>query len=1234
MFLSVIFNKLLPKSLALWLAPISLCCLAQQTKAQTPAKPWHNIERTIRYQPSGQDFVIKNGTRRFNRAIYGTNTAFRIEAGDLPEFALYLPGMGGNLKLGLIKGTESKWLINAQHIEARYRPGSMLYTITDPMLGAGTINLQVLAGANSETLILKAEMKNAGDVQLLWAYGGATGKKFSRDGDIGADPESSFYLKPEYCVNNRYQLKTGTFVLDFTAKATTEASRYENEQSPIKENKAEVSKNSITGVYPASVAVKQADADKQSAPLELYNSTSTGKPLVCGLIKDTAKPLYWMIGRGSLDKSYSQLAAEANKAEAARIKLTSRVQLNTPDPYINTLGGALAVAADAIWEAPSYMHGAVAWRMRLPAWRGAYVADPLGWHDRAWQHFSSYALSQIINPESGPVIADTALHLARQQEKLGNSMFSSGYIARNPGGDIRPHHYDMNLVFVDQMLTHFYWTGDIASVKKLWPTIKRHLVWEKRNYDHDGDGLYDAYCCIWASDALQYSGGGVTHSSAYNYRANFVAAQLAQIAGDDATPYKQEAEKIKTAIAKNLWMPGKGTYAEFKDLLGNKLLHTSPGLWTIYHAIDEGIPDAMQAYQSLRYVDTEIPHIPVVAKGLTGNNYLLSTTNWLPYTWSLNNVAMAENMHTTLAYWQGGRAEEAYKLWKSTLLESMYLGASPGNFQQLSFYDAIRGELYRDFGDPIGITARTLVEGLFGVKPDMLNSRLIIKPGLPAGWAYASLKVPDMSFDFKRTGNSDSYTISSSLPKTVSLNFELNARAAQVKQVTVNGKPVKWTCQTSAVGNPVIQIAAGTQKQYVIKLVWGTEAIIAATPETEGIAGQAYNQSFGKASVLKVNDPQGIFASHSFKANQLNYTLKPITGNHTAFVQLKQGALIWWQPLNVLVHASPVELKFDVEQAADQIKFAVINHAAEGAVQVQVNPELKSTYTQTVQVDAKGTSAPITVSAQHLMPGSNHIRLQYGGKVIDTAIINWRVNTGQAMQPVDLSARFNDEVTHIYTNQYLSPRPKSVTLQLPTQGIGNWCYPLTTAHIDDSGLRKAAGNKNLLELQQHINFATPGSAGKNIAFTSQWDNYPRSMNVPLNGSASHAYLLMAGSTNPMQTRLVNGTVTITYEDGSKQLLELRNPENWWPIEQDYDNDGFAFNPGAAKPLRVYLKTGTATLDFKDFTTIKGFSNKGIDGGAATVLDMWLDPSKKLKSLELKTITNDVVIGLMGVSLVR
>ena len=42
------------------------------------------------------------------------HTAFRVDAGDQPEFALYLPGRGGNLRLGIKTPTRAKWLSEAE----------------------------------------------------------------------------------------------------------------------------------------------------------------------------------------------------------------------------------------------------------------------------------------------------------------------------------------------------------------------------------------------------------------------------------------------------------------------------------------------------------------------------------------------------------------------------------------------------------------------------------------------------------------------------------------------------------------------------------------------------------------------------------------------------------------------------------------------------------------------------------------------------------------------------------------------------------------------------------------------------------------------------------------------------------------------------------------------------------------------------------------------------------------
>lgn len=47
---------------------------------------------------------------------------------------------------------------------------------------------------------------------------------------------------------------------------------------------------------------------------------------------------------------------------------------------------------------------------------------------------------------------------------------------------------------------------------------------------------------------------------------------------------------------------------------------------------------------------------------------------------------------------------------------------------------------------------------------------------------------------------------------------------------------------------------------------------------------------------------------------------------------------------------------------------------------------------------------------------------------------------------------------------------------------------------------------------------------------------------------------------------------------------------------------------------------------------KGADGGVIPGGAATMLRMRLNSRKKLRSLTVRTLSNDVVIGLMGVTL--
>ena len=217
----------------------------------------------------------------------------------------------------------------------------------------------------------------------------------------------------------------------------------------------------------------------------------------------------------------------------------------------------------------------------------------------------------------------------------------------------------------------------------------------------------------------------------------------------------------------------------------------------------------------------------------------------------------------------------------------------------------------------------------------------------------------------------------------------------------------------------------------------------------------------------------------------------------------------------------------------------------------------------------------------------------------------------------------------IFKNQYLSPRPQTTTLQIPVQGIGEWCHPQLTAEINDSVFRTLIQNGEFVVAG--VPFRTPAE-GQNIIYTSLWDNYPDAVTLPLKGKASRAYLLMAGSTNHMQSRIDNGLVIATYTDGTCDTLALRNPDNWCPIEQDYYIDGKAFQALQPRPYRVCLSNGIVSRDLGEALHIQGVYGREIPGGAAQLLTMSLNPKKRLRSLTLRTLSNDVVIGLMAVTL--
>jgi hypothetical protein len=1203
--------------------------------------------RPLRYHPVGTDFVIENGAEFFNRPLYGTNTAFRVDAGDRPEFALYLPGRGGNLRLAIKTDAGQKWLFDAEHILTRYRPGSMLYEIRDPLLAGGTLNLALLAMSATEGVVLRVELYGTSrPVELVWAYGGVSGERGRRDGDIGTEsvPISKYFqLKPESCRDNTFAIDGNKFTL--RSKPAT-----------------------IVGLAPRGARLDVADATKWQVLADLISSVGRAMevPVIVGRsVLPSKQPIYLGLQRIA-DSAASQEELDTYKevrkerpeqtrpalnteppaaykvedlprifddAERRRRTIAEQVVADTPDPFINAAIAALTVAADGVWDEPAgtFMHGAVAWRSKLLGWRGAYSGDALGWHDRARRHLAYWGGRQNTAPVSPTLLptADASVNFARNEPAL------------HTNGDLSNSHYDMNLVYIDELFRHLLWTGDVDFARTEWPVIERHLAWERRvfrrPFGSDQLPLYDAYAAIWASDDLEYEGGGVTHSTAYNYYHNRMAARIAKLLGKDSGVYDREADLILRAMRRELWLADRGWFAEWKDLLGLQLVHPNAGLWTFYHTIDSEVTTPFEAWQMSRFVDTQIAHIPIHGTSVPAGDYFtLPTTSWMPYTWSTNNVVMAEVAHTSLGYWKAGRSDTAFKLFKGGILDSMFMGLCPGNAGMTTQFDMARGESQRDFGDAAGALSRTMIEGLYGVHPDVLAGELLIHPGFPSTWGHASLRHPDFQFDFRRDGATETYTVESRFSKPMRLRLRVTAMQDSIARITVNGKPAEWQPVSDSVGFPGVEIQGQDGPGYKVVITWKGDKLAQASVPPIIAGGAELSAEFGAAKLIDIADPQRALSGLTKGTNSFRAIATGTRGHRTVFAKVRQGSMTWWLPFTFEIRPAYEILQIE-NQDTTHVRFKIRNNTP-AAIDREVTIKAGGVTTRSqLKLAAFGNSSELSLLSGDLLPGSNTIKVELGeGATVTGLVTNWKLKSDgltTKWDSLDLTPVFNDRVTRIFQKEYLHPRSPYATLAIPKQGIGSWTHFDEQFEVDDAGLRgTAARNGGRFILPQGVPFQTPASINlKNIAFTSQWDNYPREISVALSGRSSHVYLLMAGSTNWMQSRFDNGEVVVTYSDGSTARLALTNPTNWWPIDQDYFIDDYAFRRPEPIPPRVDLKTGTVRI--LNPAEFKGKGGK-ITGGAATVLDLPLDKGRELKSLTICTLANEVVIGLMGVTLAR
>ena len=830
------------------------------------------------------------------------------------------------------------------------------------------------------------------------------------------------------------------------------------------------------------------------------------------------------------------------------------VAVRTPDAMLDLTVPPTVLALDASWHKTTFYHGAHAYHAPFLGWRNWYGPTVIAWHDRVETAIKAH-FAEIVKSAQGKEAVwydgndrPDLDHEGSQYHQIRNS---TGYIPCILGGhDI----YNMQEVALDMLLHHLEWTGDLALAESLFDDMKGILDWEERILDPDGDGLYQNFLNTWISDGHSYNGGGCAQASAYNYRANLLMARIADKLGRPGEVFRQRAAKIRNAIMGILWISEKGVIAEYIDTVGNKLVHPSPELSTAYLAIECGVADMFQAYQMLRFTETNLRNETTLGR----QGRLVYSSNWYPKKYSTCGIFAAENIHLALSYYQSGLPGKGCEL-LTAIVDSYFLGKNPGLSSHVLSAHGISDGGDLDFTDVSSMYLRLIVEGLFGIRFRLLDDRIEIAPGFPADWTQASIMLKDLSLRYTREECLDTFVCEGNGRKTIKVPM----RSSEIKEVLLNGRPAAYQIQ-AGIGHCFLVVEAADACQ--LQILHGDNPLPSLSYPSSVVEGCDFLIEVSHGTLTDVLDASAALSNLSISATGVRAKARAATGNHTVFVRIKCDQFDAWLPAD-FAPVSATNLALAANSGPLFIPFG------------SDTPKLASA----LVLEGRSPCRPwiATDRTEPVPPNASGLALGF-------------------FIPLEISQHFNCSLKEIHTLEYRSPRPAGYSIGSRLNGRYAWDWNQAGHNavcVDDAALRQGR-----IASPSGIGFLTSES-GPNVACASMWENFPTRIEIPLDGCGRELALFFIGVTNPMQSRVENARLTVAYRDASKQTVSLVHPENF----DDW--------------LNAALQTQNETVYFSDF-------NHG------TVQRIPLEPNKELESVSIEAIANEVIVGLLGISVLK
>jgi hypothetical protein len=1103
---------------------------ARWSHAVTPTQDT-NMPNPFHYQATGKGYSIVGSNECFNRALYGGHAhddrteRFLTFAGDQPlimgavsdwrttescaqgKCGTFMAGLaltpGLRIPIFYYTGDQdgdrtSQWFHEAEGTVATFRHGWMDYEIRPfaQCFPHVQVCIQVLPLEPDDGFLVHLRITSDQHVNLVMAFGGLTGLL----GSLGNRAVAKRLFSPEDCAGNVIALEDGRATIIGPA-------------GPVQTTMQ------MGASFPVSVSL--ADARTVALGPGQFLGSGPGReslvrlncPLQPGQALDGFVVAIHNPEAGALSR-WLAMPDPVNQLKARSRQKHAAIEIATPDPLLNLTIPPAVIALDACWHGNTFYHGAHEYHHPFMGWRSWYGPTVIGWHDRIAHAVRTHAASKV---KGAPTAGQTVWNRKDQYHRLQNS---SGFIPEYPldrsTGQLQPRReifYNMQEIFVDHFLHHLGWTRDLPLAREVFAVMADVLDWEEQTLDPDGDGLYQNWLNTWISDAHAYNGGGCAQASAYNYRANAVMAQLAELLGLEGKQFAGRAEKIHRACQETLWLAEQGVLAEYVDTVGNRLVHPSPELATIYHAIESGLVDPFQAYQLLRFTRTDLRNERATPRG----GRLVWSSNWYPQNYSSCGLYAAENAHLAWACFDCGQAQAGQDILRG-LIDAHFMGCTPGTVAH-----CLTGSGFNsgspDFPDFTSMYLRLIVEGLFGVRFNLLQNEISISPALPAEWPTAWMKAPDLELAYERQGRTEVLKIQCGTPATRILRLPM--RASRVEAVLLNGQPCAYRLDP-AIGRCVIEVRTEQTGCLELAVTHGKKSIPSLVYPHSVPAGGRWAVAVKGGTIVEYKDPSSALQTPRHRPRRLSGLAAGRPGWHTVFVRCQKDHWDGWL-------------------AAD---FSIVEPAV-----------------------AAGTPCP-----------------------------------AQAFTPVDISPWLNVSLAEIHGQEFLEPRPKGYSIMTRANGRFGWDWNaggFNSVVVDDARLRQCGGR---FATDAGLAFAV-AQTGPNAACVSIWENFPEAIAFPLSGRARELAVFLIGVTNPMQSRVENARLEVHYADGGQESVALVNPDNF----DDW--------------LNAAVQTQNETVYFSDH-------NHGL------VQRVPLDPARALHSLRVRAVANEVIVGVLAVSICR